>query len=248
MPAWAQPAPHRAAYTLSLADPKSSGLTTFKGGVYIQVHETCDLWLYEDRWKSETFTYDGRPFNEEAFFSSWESKDGTRYGFSQRSWFNGELTEEILGSAQLDVAGGEGRATFIKPKKETFELPAGTMFLTGHWNRLVEKARAGEAVFSQPVFVGDEFAGAVLMHVLITGRAQSQRPLHPRISADLVDHPSWNAHVAAHRLQEQTTEPEWESTVRVLDSGIELYRFSDYWRASIKAELTELEALPKPRC
>ncbi len=247
-PAAAQIASHRAAYKLSLGSGKSSGIMELNGAMYIDWHEVCEGWTISQRMRFQIFDDNGQPLDSDISFSSWEAKDGLSYQFTLRTMRNGEVAEELRGRAELDGRGKGGRAVFTEPKDEVIELPPGTIFPTEHSIELLRKANAGEKIIARQVFDGATLDGALEINALITGRSPPDESLDPKIAADLVKGPAWRIRMAFFNLEEQAAEPEYETSMRVLDNGVGLDFLFDYRDFSIKADLEQLEALPKPRC
>lgn len=247
-PASAQIASHRAAYKLSLGSGKASGIIELDGAMYIDWHEVCEGWTISQRMRFQIVDEDGQPVDSDISFSSWEAKDGLTYQFTLRTLRNGEVAEELRGRAELDGRGKGGRAIFTEPEEEVIELPPGTIFPTEHSIELLRKANAGEKIFARQVFDGATLDGALEINALITGRVPPEKTLGPRIAADLAKGPSWRVRMAFFKPEEQGAEPEYETSMRLLDNGVGLDFLFDYKDFSIKAQLEQLEALPKPRC
>jgi EipB-like len=247
-PAVAQIASHRAAYKLSLGNGKSSGIAELDGAMYIDWHEACEGWTISQRMRFQIFDDDGQPIDNDISFSSWEAKDGQTYRFTLRTMRNGEVAEELRGRAELEGRGKGGKAVFSEPEDEVIELPPGTIFPTEHSIELIQKARAGEKIFSRHVFDGATLDGALEINALITGRSPAEKSLPAKVAADLAKGESWRVRMAFFKLEEQAAEPEYETSMRLLDNGVGLDFLFDYKDFSIKAQLEQLEALPKPRC
>jgi len=248
LPASAQIASHRAAYKLSLGNAKTSGVTELEGAMYIDWHEACEGWTISQRMRFSITDEDGQPIDNDISFSSWESRDGLNYRFTLRTTRNGEVAEELRGHAELDGKGKGGKAVFTEPEGEVIELPAGTIFPTEHSILLLQKALAGDKIFARQVFDGATLDGALEINALITGKLAPEKPASSKISADLLKGPSWRVRMAFFKLEEQAGEPEYETSMRMLDNGVGLDFIFDYKDFSIKAMLEQLEALPKPRC
>jgi hypothetical protein len=247
-PATAQVASHRAAYKLSLGNGKSSGITTLDGGMTIDWHEACEGWTISQRMRFELVDEDGQSVDNDISFSSWEAKDGLNYRFTLRTLRNGEVAEELRGKAELEGRGKGGKAVFSEPEDEVIELPPGTIFPTEHSILLIQRAQAGDKIFARQVFDGATLDGALEINALIAGKLQPPKPASSKISADLLKGAAWRVRMAFFKLEEQAAEPEYETSLHLLDNGVGLDFVFDYKDFSIKAQLEQLEALPKPRC
>lgn len=248
VPASAQIASHRAAYKLSLSNAKSSGVTELNGAMTIDWHEACEGWTISQRMRFEIVNEDGQPVDNDISFSSWEAKDGLNYRFTLRTTRNGEVEEELRGSAQLDGPGKGGKAVFSDPEDQVIELPPGTIFPTEHSIQLIKKAIAGDKIFARQVFDGATLDGAMEINALITSKLAPEKLGGAKIDGDLLKGPSWRVRMAFFKLEEQAAEPEYETSMRMMDNGIGVDFIFDYKDFAIKAQLEQLEALPKPRC
>lgn len=248
VPASAQIASHRAAYKLSLSNAKSSGVTELNGAMTIDWHEACEGWTISQRMRFEIVDEDGQPVDNDISFSSWEAKDGLNYRFTLRTTRNGEVEEELRGSAQLDGQGKGGKAVFSEPEDQVIELPPGTIFPTEHSIQLIKKAMAGEKIFARQVFDGATLDGAMEINALLTSKLAPEKLGGAKIDGDLLKGPSWRVRMAFFKLEEQAAEPEYETSMRMMDNGIGVDFIFDYKDFAIKAQLEQLEALPKPRC
>jgi hypothetical protein len=248
VPASAQIASHRAAYKLSLSNPKTSGVSELEGAMYMDWHEACEGWTISQRMRFQITDEDGQPVDNDISFSSWEAKDGLNYRFTLRTTRNGEIAEELRGYAELDGKGKGGKAVFSEPEGEVIELPPGTIFPTEHSIQLIQKALAGDKIFARQVFDGATLDGALEINALITNNLPPEKLGGKNISAELLKGPSWRVRMAFFKLEEQAAEPEYETSMRMMDNGIGVEFIFDYKDFAIKAQLEQLEALPKPRC
>jgi hypothetical protein len=248
VPASAQIASHRAAYKLSLSNAKSSGINELTGAMYIDWHEACEGWTISQRMRFEITDEDGQPVDNDISFSSWEAKDGLNYRFTLRTTRNGEVEEELRGHAELEGHGKGGKAVFSEPEDQVIELPPGTIFPTEHSIQLIQKALAGDKIFARRVFDGATLDGAMEINALITGKLPPEKLGTAKINGDLLKGPSWRVRMAFFKLEEQAAEPEYETSMRMMDNGIGVDFVFDYKDFAIKAQLEQLEALPKPRC
>jgi len=242
--------PHRALYVMSLESAKpSSGVVGASGTLAYQWGETCDGWTIEQRYKLE-MQYDEDPATEiGSTFVTWESKDGLKYRFNERKTRNGQLEEEIKGDAFLNAKDHAGKASFTKPKEQSFDLPAGSLFPTAHTLMLIKKSEAGENFASVPVFDGSEFDGAVLISAVLGGKAANGIPSHETdISSPLLQRPSWKVRLAFFPESSKEERPDYELAMRLLDSGISSEMVIDYGDYVVRAKLKELTSLTKPAC
>ena len=243
-------APHRALYAMTLDTAKpNSGVIGAEGTLAYQWGQACDGWTIEQRYKLE-MQYDEDPAAEiGSAFVTWESKDGLKYRFNERKTRNGQLQEEIRGEASLNAKDHSGKAAFVKPKEQSFDLPPGSFFPTAHTLMLIKKGEAGENFASAPVFDGSEFDGAVLISAVLGGKAANGVPAHDAdFTSPLLQRPSWKMRLAFFPQSSKDERPDYELAMRMLDSGISSEMVIDYGDYVVRAKLKELTALTKPAC
>jgi EipB-like len=243
-------APHRALYMMSLESAKpSSGVVGASGTLAYQWGETCDGWTIEQRYKLDMQYEEDPALDIGSTFVTWESKDGLKYRFNERKSRNGALEEEIKGEAALNAKDHSGKASFVKPKEQSFDLPPGSFFPTAHTLMLIKKSEAGESFAAVPVFDGSEFDGAVLISAVLGGKAANGNPAHEAdITSPLLQRPSWKVHLAFFPQSSKEERPDYELAMRMLDSGISSEMVIDYGDYVVRAKLKELTALTKPAC
>ena len=96
--------PHRALYTLSLGDAKtSSGVLGADGAMTYEWGETCEGWTVEQRFRLRLEYADQDATEITSNLVTWESKDGSRYRFNETRMRNGEIDQQIKGEARLNI-------------------------------------------------------------------------------------------------------------------------------------------------
>jgi hypothetical protein len=240
--------PHKALYDMTLLSAKpSSGVVGATGTLAYQWGESCDGWTIEQRYKLD-MQYEDDPAQEiGSAFVTWESKDGLKYRFNERKTRNGQVEEEIRGDAMLNAKDHSGSANFTRPKEQSFDLPSGSLFPTAHTLTLLRKGETGEDFMSAPVFDGSEFDGAVLISAVIGPKAATGG-VAADITSPLLKRPSWKIRMAFFPESSTEERPDYELSMRMLDSGISSEMTIDYGDYVVRAKLKELQPLPKPAC
>ncbi len=240
-------APHRAFYSLSLGKVRSGGgVTSVRGAMYTEWNASCEGWTLAQRLLLGIANSQGTNLQTDSNFSSWESRDGLSYRFTNRNLRNGKLHEDLRGSAKLGAKGKGGKASFTHPKDKSFILPPGTMFPTRHMIELIEMARRGNKSLFRSVFDGASFDGALEVNAVIGRLVKLGAKKH---KADpLIRHPSWPLRLAFFSAKTSKSEPDYELGVRLYDNGVAEDFVLDYGDFTVRAKLEKIEALPKPSC
>lgn len=240
-------APHRAFYSMSLGTVRSgSGVTSVRGAMYSEWNESCEGWTLAQRLMLRIANKQGTDMQTESNFSSWESRDGLSYRFTNRNLRNGKLHEDLRGSAHLGAKGEGGKAIFTRPKAKSFKLPPGTLFPARHMIELIERARLGDKWIFRTVFDGASFDGALEVNAVI-GRKVKAAAKKDKVDP-LIRRASWPLRLAFFSAKTSKSEPDYELGVRLYDNGVAEDFVLDYGDFTVRAKLEKIEALPKPSC
>lgn len=239
--------PHRALYTMTLGSARTnSGVVDANGTMDYEWGETCNGWTIEQRYRLKMRYAESRDVDITSSFVTWEAKDGLRYRFNQRQTRNGELDQEICGTARLDGPGQGGVAQFTMPKPHTIKLAPGVLFPSAHTILLIDKASEGKTFLSRQVFDGAADENAVQVSAVIGNRVTAD-PASAKLSP-LLERPGWNVRLAFFPADATAEEPDYELGMRLLDNGVSTDMVIDYGDYSIRAKLVDIEALGKPHC
>ncbi len=149
------------------------------------------------------------------------------------------------------------RPSSPSPRATTVKLAPGVIFPTAHTLLLIDRAGAGDQFISRSVFDGSSVENATQITAVIgpaarpdaagaPGRRQGQG--RPRADNPLLQHPSWRVRLAFFPPDSATETPDYELGMRLLANGVSQDMELDYGDYVIKAELDEIEPLPKPAC
>ena len=247
-------ATHRAEYTMALNSTKmSGGVTSAFGKMTYRFADSCDGWTVENK-TAVTFAYaDSEPVATTWDYLTWESKDGLRFRFRVRSTRDGNVNEEISGSAELEGKGKGGTVKFTQPQAKTISLPAGTLFPTEHTLRLLEAAQKGGHLLAKTVFDGTDVGGAFNVTGIVTNLQPANSNISPALSksgvnASLLSAPSWYMRLAFFSVGSTAAEPDYEVGLRYYLNGVADEMIQSYGDFTLKASLDKLEPIAKPDC
>lgn len=242
----AELASHRATYRMSLSASRSgSGMANANGEWNYRFMDACDGWITEFR-LNITYSYsEGGQVATTTDFLGWESKDGLKYQFRVRQSREGQVTEEVEGSARLYGPGKGGVATYSRPEVRTIKLPKGTLFPTAHTLRLIETAAKGGHILSRPLFDGQGEEGP------LETSAQIGRIVTPQLAATidpLLASPAWPMRMAFFPEGSTDPLPEFEMALDYHANGVATDIEQIFKTFSLKGQLMSIEALPRTKC
>ncbi len=236
-------ASHRAIYSISLASARfGSNVAAITGKMALEVADGCDGWTFRQRIVQRIVNTEGAEIQSSSNFASWESKDGARYRFEQRTRRNGKTIEEFSGRAEMTGVKG-GTAYFTKPEKREIALPPGTLFPTMHTVRLIDRARAGDRSFVSVVFDGSSFDKPNLVNALIGASDKL-----PGLTEDGGPETGWPVRLAFFSLTKVAMEPDVEIGVWLQADGVVREVEFDYGSSRIRGELEQFEIFPPLSC
>ena len=238
-------APHRAVYDMSLASTHAgSGIVGATGTMSYEFSDSCEGWIIENR-IAITYAYtEGGQAATTTDFLTWESKDGLRYRFRLRNSRDGEVTDEVEGTAELKGKGLGGTAKFSRPEPMTMALPKGTLFPTEHTLRLMDAARAGTKTFLRVVFDGSDTEGPYDVNAVIG----LPRVEAAKVASPLLDSPFWPMRLAFFPRKSEEAIPDFEMALDYHGNGIAQHILQNFKDFSLVGRLQSLEQLPRKGC
>ncbi len=256
-PGWAETrapkiAPHRAIYRMSLSKVKNgSAILGVSGTMLFDWSDACDGWAIQQHMKLRFSYAEGDEGEVDSAVVTWESKDGKKYHFNVRRLVGGQEDEVFRGRAIRDDK-GEGEARYAVPKeKKPVKLSPDMLFPSAHTEMILQKAAAGEKLFTRPVFDGSDEAGYALVSAFIGARAD--KPKDEEISPELrgnplLEGPAWPVRLAFYIPDDQTGEPDYEMDLMLQANGVARSMNIDYGDFSVSGVLASVESVPGVSC
>jgi hypothetical protein len=244
------PQPHRAVYDLSLKRATNANVVEAGGRLVMEWAADCEGHVLNQRILTRLVDSEGEEVLNDYQVTSWESLDGASFRFSSRNEINGELVEEVSGSAKLERPGGPGRVSFTKPEAASLDLPAGVLFPTEHTLAVIRAARAGKRMVELPLFDGSG-TDALFSTFSVIGDPDRKAPEAERHAA-LEGVVSWPVHLAYFPIPPKPEQPEgvpeFETGMRLFENGVTGDLMLDYGGFKLGGVLSRLDALPRPSC
>lgn len=250
LPAVAAPltglAPHKAIYDIRLvATHSGSQVLNITGQMEYAWHPVCDAWVTDHKFDLVYEYADSPGMTIKSDFSTYETMDGKEFSYTSRRYRDGELYQEIRGSADLDDKGG--KAIYNMPEGIRYDLEAGTLFPTSHTMQLVKHAKAGDKIYAAQVFDGSDEEGPIEINAIM-GPAKKEAAKGDNIDAALLSGNAWNIRMAVFPEKQQEEESDYEMSLRFHENGIISDMLIDYDDFSVRQSLVALEKLPVNPC
>lgn len=199
--------------------------------------DQCDGWAIDQQMALRFIGAEGDGFDLATTYTSWESKDSTDFAFSMRSNSTGEAEQEFRGRA-VQSAGGVRTVDYRRPDADPLDLPAGTLFPTEHTLETLNRAAAGEFLFSALMFDGSDAEGLTQVDATILPAEPSAHPLAAGFA-----HQRWMVTLAFRTPNSQSAEPEYQMVLGMMSNGMVDSIVLDYGDFGVVGELQELALL-----
>ncbi len=240
--------PHRAIYDMKLASVKNgSNITGVSGRMLFEWADVCDGWAVQQHLQLHFNYAEGDESDVTSTVVSWESKDGKRYNFNVRRVSDGKVTDVFHGKGTVGEDGG--LVTYTAPADKKTKLVSGTIFPSRHTELLIQKAEAGEKLFTRRVFDGSDEDGQDDISAFIGAENANMQTadLDPKLkNSPLLAQPSWPIRMAFFKTDTDTGEPDYEMNLTLLANGVARDMRLDYGDFSVSGTLTDIEPLPPP--
>ncbi len=244
---------HKALYNVSLVRSKSgSQIIDIKGQMFYQSHKGCDGYVTDHRF---TLTYDyadSDPLRVTSDFSTVETLDGRHFDFSSRRRRNGELYQELRGTADQTAQGGT--VTYSEPNDLNFDLSPQTLFPATHTKALIEAAKSGKRFITSTIFDGSDDQGPVDVTAIISPyRNLVALPVaikgHPSsIDTTILRSPAWKMRLAFFPKNSKTETSDYELTMILHENGVISNMSIDYSDFTVDQQIVALEPLSPDPC
>jgi len=241
----AELASHRATYRMGLSASRSgSGMSNASGSWTYKFVDACDGWVTEFRLVINYGYSEGGQVETTTDFLGWESKDGLSYRFRVRQARDGQVTEEVEGTAKLNGVGQGGVARYSRPEVHTIKLPKGTLFPTAHTIHLLDTANRGGRMLLRPLFDGQGDEGPFDTSARI-GRATTQ---DSTLDSPLLNSPVWPMRMAFFPQGSSDPLPEFEMSLTYHPNGVAEDIEQIFKTFSLRGRLESIELIPAHKC
>ena len=235
--------PHKALYDIKLESTRSgSQILNISGQMFYEWQPVCDAWITNHRFNILYEYADSAPMRITSNFSTYESFDGQTLNFTSQRKRDGDLFEEIRGSAAISV-GETGVALFTVPSDLKFDLPLGTLFPVAHSMAVAEKIKSGEKFYSARIFDGSDEEGPVDVNAFIGKIVETEFEDTAAIDESLLESPARKVRLAFFPLQNEEAASDYEMTLAFHENSLISDMIIDYDDFSVSQKLIAVEPM-----
>lgn len=247
-------APHRAIYDLVL-DGRSdnSKLAAVEGRLAFEVSEAgCDGWTVNFRMANRYSPMEGPVRVIDTQSTSYESVDGAKFDYSEKTFVNQKLDSETRLKVTRDSASADGAGSITLPDNKDFTVEAGALFPLQHQVKIMASARNGTGRDASVVFDGSEKEKPVRTITFI-GKEKSPGNVMLRSGNAQLDPlrslrawPVTMSYYATGDGEEET--PNYSITFDLFENGVATSLRMDYGTFKMRGELSQLELFDPETC
>ncbi|NCC02737.1 MAG: DUF1849 family protein [Proteobacteria bacterium] len=235
--------PHKAYYKLVMGSKtNSSALDDVTGTILFDWQNSCDGWTSQ-QYISFAFSYaDGTQAQIKSTMMSWESMDGKDMTFYIKRQSDADEEENYKGKAHMDEQGGVVK--FSMPENTPdLTLPKDTMYPTNHTFMILQKALAGEKMFTRRVYDGSQAKDVDEVSVFIAPELKEiDKDIQEKYKGNgLIGGRAWPVRLAFYRAADQTSAPDYEMEMEMQENGVVRKVKIEYPDFTITGSLDKLE-------
>ncbi len=242
--------PHKALYNIKLTGKKSSSqVVNIAGQMMYEWDSGCDGWNSNHRFDM-LYEYADTPATRiTSDFSTYELFDNSALQFISQRKRDGELFEELRGSALME-AEGAGNASYRVPAELGFELPPGTLFPMRHTLAVLNAIHQKKKFFKATIFDGSDAEGPLEVNAFIgteikTAAEESVVKKKSVMDQSLLSGKSWKVRLAFFPLAQKEASADYEMSLVFHENGVISDMSVEYNDFSVSQKLVALEKKPQ---
>jgi hypothetical protein len=247
-------APHRAIYELQLdARSEDSKFSAVEGRLAFEVDDAgCDGWTVSFRMANRYTPLEGNVRLVDTQSTSYETIDGTKYDYSEKTFVNQTLESETRLKVLRAAAGAAGSGAMTLPNPKDFEVDSGSVFPMQHQLRIMNMAEMAEARDTSLVFDGSEDEKPFRTITFIGKEKPAGSAKLDSANADLGPlRPlrAWPVTMSYYDTAGDNQDtPNYTVTFDLFENGVASGLRMDYGEFKMKGELSRLEMLEAEAC
>lgn len=253
LPAWAvsDPAteaglvPHKALYEIKMISNRSgSQFQNLSGQMYYEWQPSCEAWVSNHRFNMVYEYTDAPSMRITSDYTTYEPFDGKSMNFTSQRKRDGQIFEEIRGSAEI-TRPTESQAKYTIPEGLIQPLPQDTLFPMSHTLMVLQKIKAGEKFQRAVIFDGSDQEGPMQVTSFVG------KPVPPSdivqvsagIDGEMMRSNAWKIRLAFFPTNSKEAGSDYEMSVVFHENGVISDIVIDYEDFSVSQRLVALEKL-----
>jgi hypothetical protein len=238
--------PHRATYRIDMVQKRSSAqIVDLSGTMTFEWKSVCDAWVTDHRFDLVYIYPEAPPMKIQSDFVTYEPHDGSTFDFNSRRRREGELYEELRGTARIDSTKKGGQVDYTVPEGLSYDLPPGTIFPMRHAFEVLQAIAAGKMFYKVTIFDGSDDQGPVEVNSFIGPEvdALSVVTMNDALDTSLIESPARRVRLAFFPLNTSDPQADYEMDVLLHPNGVISDMRVQYEDFSVTQRLVALERL-----
>lgn len=243
-------APHRAVYDLGLLNGAGAKApATARGRVAFDFSgSSCDGYVQNFRQVTEMQPVEGNSRLSDMSSATFETGDGQSFRFRIETKIDRVVAETIDGKARKKEGAGIS-VDLDKPKKTSLSFDAPILFPTEHLKRIIDAARAGEAMLEARVYDGANDGDKVSDTMTLIGKPLITPAPEKAAQVDVLKSMRrWPVSVSYFEAGKKDGQPIYVLSFDLYENGISRALKLDYGEFALKGELVELALSSTTTC
>lgn len=242
--------PHRAVYDVELVSAtERSGISAMRGRMVYEFRgAACEGYTTNFRFVTQIGSRGSSRVTDQQT-TTFEAGDGSQFRFVTKTFVDDIEDRSLQGAATTQD--GNVIVDLTEPDAITLDLEE-ALFPTAHMLNLLERARAGERFYEQPIFDGSDDGDRIMMTSVVVGPEKPAEADDAEAAIDPVftENAYRNVSIAYFDQTTSTGEgvPEYSIAFKMLENGITRDLQLDYGDFALEGTLTALELLPASDC
>jgi len=235
---------HKASYSLNVQNIKDgSFLEGGQGQSYFEISKTCEGWNVKEDYVLIYEFPNKKMSNSFSTYSTFENFSSTKHSFELND--KSELSGENAYQGYLEKKKNNISGTLIKENIKNLSFNKDVLFPIEHLKKIIEKAEAGEKLYTTKVFFGNEEKDFIKTVSTFIGNRAKARPLGFDYIAD---NEVWKLKISFYTNNSKKGNPDYEIKLELDQNGVAHYYEVDYGDFEIKANLKSFEVIDEKKC
>ena len=234
---------HKATYTLNVENIKNSFLEGGQGQTFFEIQEVCDGWNVREDYALMYELPNKKSAKSYSSYTTFENKNSTKHSFqlTEKSDLNGKNDYQgFVEKNEINISG-----SIINQNIKKLSFNKNILFPLEHLQKIIEKAKKGQSIFTSEVFFGNEESKQIkTVSTFISNKKQADVHNGKDLSRVMV----WPIKIAFYSKIEKKTEPDYEISLELDEVGVVYSYKVNYGDFEVKAKLKDFKVLEKKIC
>lgn len=238
---------HHATYKLTLNRASGDKAPAGASGVisYDFTGSPCDGYETTFRQMTELEPPEGEARVSDMRSATFEDAAGKQFRFNTQTTYSGAAQDALDGNAAKQ-SDGSVEVALVRPEAAKAMLKT-ALFPTEHLRKVIEAARAGQRVLTEPVYDGSD-TGRIIYDTLAVIGAPIATPASEAAAQPLKDVRRWPVSISYFDQGKNASEPNYVLSFDLYENGISRALKLDYGSFTLAGELADLKVLSTPAC